>query len=86
MIRHRLLKVFYSLLLAIPLSAAHTPSFEESLSLRAAGTPKVSPDGHFVVWSVSQADWKQNSYVSHLWLADARSGRAWQLTRGKKSS
>ncbi|MBV8207929.1 MAG: S9 family peptidase [Acidobacteria bacterium] len=74
------------LLLAAPLAAKHTPTFEESISLRTAGAARISPDGRFVAYTVSQADWKQNSYVSHLWLADTHTGRAFQLTRGKKNS
>ncbi|HZU22004.1 MAG TPA: DPP IV N-terminal domain-containing protein, partial [Terriglobales bacterium] len=79
-----------ALLLWTPLfvaaAAKHTPSFEESISLRTVGGAKISPDGRYVAYSVSQADWKQNSYVTHLWLADTRTGRTYQLTRGKKSS
>jgi len=67
-------------------AASHPPTPEESISIKTAGGPKISPDGKYVVYSVREADWQQNAYVSHLWLADAASGRTFQLTRGSKSS
>lgn len=79
------LALFVSLTTAFA-AAKHTPTFEESISLRTVGAPKISPDGRFVAYSVSQADWKQNTYVTHLWLADVHTGHTYQLTRGKKSS
>ena len=74
----------------VPLSFAqtgfHVPTPEESISIQTAGRPQISPDGKYVVYSVREADWQQNEYVSHLWLADVATGRAFQLTRGRKSS
>ena len=67
-------------------TASHAPTPEESISIRTAGGPKISPDGKYVVYSVREADWEQNAYVSHLWLADVETGRTFQLTRGAKSS
>jgi dipeptidyl aminopeptidase/acylaminoacyl peptidase len=67
-------------------SASYPPTPEESISIKTAGDPKISPDGKYVVYSVREADWKQNEYVSHLWLADVATGRTFQLTRGAKSS
>lgn len=64
----------------------HAPTPEESISIKNAGGPVISPDGKFVVYGVREADWEQNDYVSHLWLADIASGRVFQLTRGSKSS
>ena len=67
-------------------TAPHPPTPEESISIRTAGGPKISPDGKYVVYSVREADWQQNAYVSHLWLADVATGRTFQLTQGSKSS
>jgi len=67
-------------------SGLHAPTPEESISIKTAGGPAISPDGKYVVYSVSEADWQQNDYVSHLWLADMSTGRVFQLTRGSKSS
>jgi len=67
-------------------TASHPPTPEESISIRTAGGPKISPDGNYVVYSIREADWQQNAYVSHLWLADVATSRTFQLTRGSKSS
>lgn len=70
-----------------PLGAAtRTPTIDECLSLKSVARPRISPDGRHVVYEVSQADWKENAYVTHLWLADTQTSRTFQLTRGKKSS
>jgi dipeptidyl aminopeptidase/acylaminoacyl peptidase len=63
-----------------------TPTIDELLSLKTAGRPRLSPDGRLVAYEVTETDWKENSYLTHIWLADAQSGKRFQLTRGKKSS
>src|SRR6267378_3601117 len=64
----------------------HTPSLEESLSLKTIGGARISPDGRFIAYSVRETDWKENSYVRQIWLANVTTGASFQLTRGKKSS
>src|SRR5436190_13951697 len=68
------------------LFAASTPTIDQLLSLKTVSRPRISPDGRSVVYEVSETDWSGNAYVSQLWLADVQSGRAIQLTRGKKSA
>ncbi|HYM60035.1 MAG TPA: hypothetical protein VEZ11_03995, partial [Thermoanaerobaculia bacterium] len=77
-----------SLLVALSATAyaAGTLTIDQLLSLKSAGRPRISADGRFVAYEVTETDWKENAYVTHLWLADVQSGRAFQLTRGKKSS
>lgn len=66
--------------------ATHPPTFVESLDLHSPHGPRISPDGHWVVYSVRSADWKANAYVSQLWLANAATGEHWQLTQGARSA
>lgn len=75
-----------ALLVLVPLSAQapHTPTFDESIGLATAGSPRISPDGRFVAYGVREVDWKGNAYVSQIWLANVSSGSRFQLTRGKK--
>src|SRR5690349_9965917 len=63
-----------------------TPTIDQLLSMKSAGRPRISTDGKLVAYEISETDWKENAYVTHLWLADVQSGRTYQLTRGKKSS
>jgi dipeptidyl aminopeptidase/acylaminoacyl peptidase len=69
-----------------PAAAPETPTIDALISLRRVGSPVISPDGHWVAYTVREADWEENAYHTEIWLADARSGETRQLTRGKKSS
>jgi dipeptidyl aminopeptidase/acylaminoacyl peptidase len=76
--------LFLALLTA--LGAAQAPSIEQSLSLKSASNPKISPDGKHVVYEVSETDWKENAFKTELHLADVTTGQSLQLTNSKKSS
>jgi len=65
-------------------STAAPPTFEQSLSLLSVRAPRISPEGRAVVYERQETDWKENVYVTQLFLADVASGRSIQLTRGKK--
>ena len=69
-----------------PAQTKHTPTIPEALSLKSIGSPRISPDGRFVVYELQQADWKGNEYVRQLWLVNVETGKSIQLTRGKKSA
>ena len=73
-----------SLLVSMVLGAG-VPSIDDLLNLRTARGAEISPDGKYVVYSVSETDWEQDAFVTHLWVAEVSGGRVWQLTRGKKS-
>ena len=65
-------------------STAAPPTFEQSLSLLSVRAPRISPEGRAVVYERQETDWKENAYVTQLFLADVASGQSIQLTRGKK--
>ena len=67
---------------------AQTWDAEMQVKLRAAGTPRVSPDGKRVVYTVSDAVMTadRSEYVTQLWLADVATKQNVQLTFGEKSS
>ncbi len=50
------------------------------------GSVRISPDGAYVAYTVGATDWKQDAFVTQIWLADVKSGRTFQLTRGEKSA
>lgn len=62
------------------------PTIDQLLSVKSVSRPRISPDARFVAFDQTETDWKDNAYVTHLWLADTQSGRTFQLTRGKKST
>jgi dipeptidyl aminopeptidase/acylaminoacyl peptidase len=62
------------------------PTVDQILSLKRAGSPEISPDGRWVAYTVRETNWDDNAYETEIWLADAGSGAARQLTNAKKSS
>jgi dipeptidyl aminopeptidase/acylaminoacyl peptidase len=62
------------------------PSVDDLLNVRSLSGAQISPDGRFVVYGVSEADFKQDAFVTQLWLVPAGGGEPLQLTRGAKSS
>lgn len=71
----------------VPLAAQtkHTPTIDESLSLHRASSAMISPDGRFVAYRVTETNWKNNEFVSQIWLVNLTTGARFQLTRGKHS-
>src|ERR1051325_3739291 len=65
---------------------AWTP--EMQIKVRAVGTPRVSPDGRRVVYTVSDAvtTADRSEYVSQIWLATTDGASTVQLTFADKSS
>ena len=62
-------------------------SFEQWISLKQVGVPVISPDGKWIVYSVTSTDWADNQYNSELWLAKTNEqAKGFQLTRTTKGS
>src|SRR6476620_4321441 len=67
--------------------AGHVPTIDDLLTIKSIGGSQISPDGKWVAYTVTNADFKQDAFVTQIWLADtAGNGRILQLTRGEKSS
>ncbi len=65
----------------------HVPTIDDLLTLKSIGGAQISPDGHRVAYTVTNADFKQDGFVTQIWLAETgNNGRMLQLTRGEKSS
>ena len=66
--------------------AAWTPELQ--IKVRAIATPRVSPDGRRVVYTVSDAVTtpERSEYVSQIWMATADGRENFQLTFADKSS
>jgi dipeptidyl aminopeptidase/acylaminoacyl peptidase len=75
--------------LALPAPAQnkpHVPTIDDLLNIDSIGGTRISPNGKWVVWSVTHTDFKKDAFVTHLWIAELASGRKYQLTRGDKSA
>jgi dipeptidyl aminopeptidase/acylaminoacyl peptidase len=64
--------------------APRVPTIDDLLTVKSAGGVQISPDGKWVAYTVTETDFKQDAYVTHLWIVNPASGRSLQLTRGEK--
>jgi dipeptidyl aminopeptidase/acylaminoacyl peptidase len=69
------------------LGAGETPTIDQLISLKRAGSAAISPNAQWVAYTVRDTNWDENNYHTEIWLADAKSGEVRQLTsHAKKSS
>jgi dipeptidyl aminopeptidase/acylaminoacyl peptidase len=79
--------VLVAVLLLSPSAAGRrVPTVDDLLTLESLGGSQISPDGSQVVYTITKADFTQDAFVTHAWLADVATGRIVQLTRGDKSA
>ena len=71
--------------LLIGAQTKHVPTLDETVGLKTINTARISPDGKFVAYQMRQANWKDNEFVTQIWLVNVATGASFQLTRGKKS-
>ena len=62
------------------------PTIDDLLAVKSIGGAQISPDGKWVAYTVTESDFKQDAYVTQIWVAEAATGRTFQLTRNDKSS
>ncbi|HVD91925.1 MAG TPA: S9 family peptidase [Vicinamibacterales bacterium] len=67
-------------------SSAATPTIDQLISLKRAGSAAISPDAKWVAYTVRDANWDENTFHTEIWLADAKSGESRQLTNHAKKS
>jgi dipeptidyl aminopeptidase/acylaminoacyl peptidase len=67
-------------------AASRVATVDDLMRLRSAGGAVISPDGKWIAYAVSEPDFRQDAYVTHLWLVDSAGARNFQLTRGDKSA
>ncbi len=65
---------------------AQTPSIQQSISMKSAGSPQISPDGRWVAYTVTETNWEENAYETEIWLANTATGEKYPLTNSKKSN
>jgi dipeptidyl aminopeptidase/acylaminoacyl peptidase len=67
-------------------NSPRVPNINDLLMVKSIRDAQISPDGKWVAYTVSETDFKQDAFVSQIWLADTTSGALQQLTRNEKSS
>lgn len=76
------------IVLFVSAASAQTWNPEMQLKLKAVGTPRVSPDGSRVVYTVNEAVTApdKSEFVTQIWMANIATKQSAQLTFGDKSS
>ena len=62
------------------------PTIDDLLNIDSLGGARISPNGKWVAYLVTHTNFKQDAFVTHLWIVEPASGRKFQLTRGDKST
>jgi dipeptidyl aminopeptidase/acylaminoacyl peptidase len=65
---------------------AQAPGIDQSLEMRTASSPQISPDGRYVAYEVTWTNWQENQFQRDVWIADSETGRSYRLTDGRHSS
>lgn len=93
MTRHRLVVLTQIVLLAMSPCLAlafadggRVPTIDDLLTLKSAAGAQISPDGRWVAYTTTETDFKQDAYITQVWLVNAANGKSLQLTRGDKPS
>lgn len=80
-----MLLLILSLNLLIP-AQSRVPTVDDLLNVKTLGGARISPDGKWVAYTLGETDWKQDAFVTQVWLVSTSGGKPFQLTRGEKSS
>lgn len=83
---HRLKSVPLKLAAISIADAQRVPTLDDLLTLKSIGGTQISPDGKWVAYTVGYGDFKQDAFITQIWLANSENGKSFQLTRGDKSS
>jgi dipeptidyl aminopeptidase/acylaminoacyl peptidase len=75
-----------ALMVGAPAFAAHPLQVEDMQKLARLGNARISPDGKWVVYTVTMSDVPKNRSVTNLWMVAASGGDARQLTFGERGA
>jgi Tol biopolymer transport system component len=62
------------------------PNIDQALSMKSVANAKISPDGKYVAYQVSETNWEDNTFKTEIWGVEVASGNRFQYTNTKKSS
>jgi dipeptidyl aminopeptidase/acylaminoacyl peptidase len=82
----RLAPLLLALVTSTSFAQNKAPAVDDLLNLNSAGGARISPDGKWVVYTVTSTDWKADAFVGQLWIASLATGERRQFTRGPKAS
>jgi Tol biopolymer transport system component len=80
------LLVFGNLALGFASADKRVPTIDDLLTIKSVGGTQISPDGKWVAYTVGYGDFKQDAFITQIWLARSDGDLKFQLTRGDRSS
>ena len=86
MIKTALASLALILIVSAALAQPRVPTLDDLLTLKTIGGTQISPDGKWVAYTVNHGDFKQDAFITQIWLANSDNGKNFQLTRHDKSS
>ena len=60
--------------------------FRDMFRIQKISSPRLSPDGQYVIFENARADTSQNIWVKQIWRSQVSTGETLQITRGEKSA
>ena len=45
-------------------------SIVDLINVSSIGSPRLSPNGNFILYTLSEANWDENKRISHIWRVD----------------
>ena len=86
MIKRALTSLALMLIVSAAMAQSRIPTLDDLITLKTIGGTQISPDGKWIAYTVSYGDFKQDAFITQIWLANSDTGKSVQLTRGDKSS
>lgn len=53
------------------------------INVSSIGSPQLSPDGNYILYTLSEANWDKNKRVSHIWRINKDGKNKFQMTQGE---
>ena len=83
--KYLLIVIILSLINCILRAETKRPlNFTNVVSLKRVSSPRLSPDGKQLLFTISQACWKENKYIPHIYRIQADGTELIQMTNGKE--
>jgi dipeptidyl aminopeptidase/acylaminoacyl peptidase len=86
--RRTILIAVFLLILSVTLFSQEqekrTMNFLDVIDLKRVSSPKLSPDGRNILFTISSACWEENKSISHIWRIDTNGKDLVQMTNGKE--
>ena len=58
-------------------------SIVDLINVSSIGSPRLSPNGNFILYTLSEANWDENKRISHIWRVDKDGKNKLQMTQGE---